>query len=175
MARLTARRQPSLPAEEGFKKIGVIRTRLALSEREDVNAGKNKGERADPEAERRRMNLLPKEHQGEADAQELPGQDEENIGSLDAPELAVAVVTGMGIDDGPGSSPDWDGRHPARLEERVGDDDSEAKQQAADDRHLAHVGVAASHLPAAMSNDDDRDDVKKLCDDAESLGHGAVE
>ena len=51
----------------------------------------------------------------------------------------------------------------------------ETEKQAADDGHLAHVGVSRAHLPAAMGDDDDRDDVKKLCDDSESLGHRAVE
>ena len=63
VTRLAARRQPSPPVEKGFEKIGVVRTRPALPEREDVNAGEDEGERADAEAERRRVSLLAEEHQ----------------------------------------------------------------------------------------------------------------
>ena len=69
----------------------------------------------------------------------------------------------------------WDRRHPARLKEGIGDDHRKTKKQATDNGHLAHVGVTASHLPGTVGDDNDRDDVEKLCDDPESFGHRTVE
>ena len=94
--------------------------------------------------------------------------------SLNAPELPIAVVPGTGIDDGPAHLPiRIVGIPPARLE--VSDDDFQAKKQATDNGHLAHVGVTASHLPGTVGDDNDRDDVEKLCDHPESFGHRTVE
>ena len=80
-----------------------------------------------------------------------------NLPSLSSP--ACVTLTGR-------SSSDWNRRHP--LEEGVGDDDGQTNEQTTNDGHLAHVGVAGAHLPAAVGDDDDCDDVKKLCDDAGS-------
>ena len=90
-----------------------------------------------------------------------------------APELPIAVVPGMGIDDGPAHLPIRIVGIPPAWE--VSDDDFQAKKQATDNGHLAHVGVTASHLPGTVGDDNDRDDVEKLCDDPESFGHRTVE
>ena len=95
VARLAARRQPRPSAEKGFRKVGIVGTRPAVPETEDVNGSKHERQRADAEAEPGRARLLPKN----SDAQEQPGQNEENVDSLDAPQLAVAAVSGMGVDD----------------------------------------------------------------------------
>ena len=60
-------------------------------------------------------------------------------------------------------------------EERVRDYDCETEEQAANDRHLTHVGVTGANLPAAMGDDNDGDDIEKLGDDSESFRHRAVE
>jgi hypothetical protein len=101
VARLAARRQPSPPIEKGFEKVRVVGTRAALPEREDVNAGEDEGERADAEAESRRVGLLPKEHQGKTDAQEQPARMKrmlipsmpQSMPSLSCP--AWVLMTGM--------------------------------------------------------------------------------
>jgi hypothetical protein len=95
--RLATWRQPRAPAEKALQEIRVVRTRLALPEREDVNASQHEGHRAEAKAEPRRMNLLAEEDQRKADAQEKPGQNEENVNSLNAPQLSIAVVSSVGM------------------------------------------------------------------------------
>ena len=65
--------------------------------------------------------------------------------------------------------------HSTCAKEGIGDDYGEAKKQLADYGHLTHVGIPASHLPATMSDDDHRDDVKKFGDNPKTFGHCAVE
>ena len=60
VARLAARRQLRPPAEKGFQKVGIVGTRPALPETEDVNGSQHERQRADAEAEPRRVRLLPK-------------------------------------------------------------------------------------------------------------------
>jgi hypothetical protein len=49
------------------------------------------------------------------------------------------------------------------------------QRQAADNGHLAHIGIAGAHLSSAVGDDDDCDDVKKFGDNPEAFGHCAVE
>jgi hypothetical protein len=74
--------------------------------------------------------------------------------SLDAPQFAVAVVAGVSVDDG------W-----LILQSRLW----ASRLPGTGRRRGRAVG------PAAVGDDDDRDDVKKFGDDAEAFGHRPVE
>ncbi len=94
---MTDGRLPAAAAGEGFEQIRIEGFWLALSEKQDVGGEQSERHRACANAERRRV--VAREHEGEPDADEESGEHEQDVQAFDPPNLAVAVVSGMGVDN----------------------------------------------------------------------------
>jgi hypothetical protein len=164
---------PSGSGDDSFEQVGVVRLGLALPQREDVGGREYEGQRSYSDAKRGRV--MADEQERKADAQEESRDDKHNGSVPRFPKCCRRCRLQRSSGQSACSWRNRDGGHAARVKEGFGNEHGQPEKKAADDGHLAHVGVAAAHLPAAMRNDNDHDDEEKLCNDTETFGHRAVE
>jgi hypothetical protein len=174
MAWLPARWHPRGAGSECLQQIGVVVSGLSLTKTEDVSVIKTSGREPTPKLTIGECAWCRKSIIERPTLKISPAR----IRRMFIPSMPISCRRShlrRGSARLACSRGDLDCGHSARVEERLGDEDCETEEQSARDRHLGDVGIARAYLPAAMCDNDDGDNKKKLCDDPESFRHGGIE